>query len=97
VRESIRQLQREECTIAITTHNLTEAQSLADRIAVIRKGRIIANGTFQELSQRFAGLPLMELRLTQHLNGAAGELGDMVDVVEMGDTGCATARLSRRR
>jgi ABC-2 type transport system ATP-binding protein len=85
VRESIRDLQREERTITITTHNLTEAQSLADRIAVIRQGRIIANGTFQELSQRFAGLPLMELHLTQHLNGAVGELNGMVDVVETGD------------
>jgi ABC-2 type transport system ATP-binding protein len=86
VRESIKQLRQEARTIAITTHNLTEAQSLADRIAVIRKGRIIANGTFQELSQRFAGLPLMELHLTQHLNGAVGELNDMVEVVETGTT-----------
>ena len=60
VREAIKELRREERTIAITTHNLTEAQDLADRIAVIRKGRIIANGTFRELSQRFVGAPLME-------------------------------------
>lgn len=86
VRESIRDLQREERTIAITTHNLNEAQSLADRIAVIRQGRIIANGTFQELSKRFAGLPVMELQLTQHLNGAVSELTNMVDIVETGDT-----------
>ncbi len=85
VRDAIKDLQREERTIAITTHNLTEAQSLADRIAVIRQGRIIANGTFRELSQRFAGLPTMELHLTQHLNGAVDELTEMVDVVETGD------------
>ena len=85
VRDAIRDLQREERTITITTHNLTEAQNLADRIAVIRRGRIIANGTFRELSQRFVGQPLMELRLTQHLNGAAGELRDMVEIVERGD------------
>ncbi|MBN1562609.1 MAG: ABC transporter ATP-binding protein [Anaerolineae bacterium] len=85
VRESIKDLQRDSRTITITTHNLTEAQSLADRIAVIRKGRIIANGTFRELSQRFAGLPTMELHLTQHLNGAVDELTGMVDVIETGD------------
>jgi ABC-2 type transport system ATP-binding protein len=85
VRESIKELQRDSRTIAITTHNLTEAQSLADQIAVIRKGRIIANGTFRELSQRFAGLPIMELHLTQHLNGAVSELADMVNVIETGD------------
>jgi len=85
VREAIKELQREERTIAITTHNLTEAQNLADRIAVIRKGRIIANGTFRELSQRFVGSPLMELHLVDHLNGAVDELKAMVEVVEQGD------------
>jgi ABC-2 type transport system ATP-binding protein len=85
VREAIKELRREERTIAITTHNLTEAQSLADRIAVIRKGRIIANGTFPELLQRFVGAPLMELHLTRQLNGAVNELSGMVDVVEQGD------------
>jgi ABC-2 type transport system ATP-binding protein len=85
VRESIKELRREERTIAITTHNLTEAQNLADRIAVIRKGRIIANGSFKELSQRFAGLPVMELHLTQHLNGAVDELQEMVEIVDSGD------------
>jgi ABC-2 type transport system ATP-binding protein len=84
VRDAIRDLQREERTVTITTHNLTEAQNLADRIAVIRRGRIIANGTFRELSQRFVGQPLMELRLTQHLNGAVDELRDMVEIVETG-------------
>jgi ABC-2 type transport system ATP-binding protein len=85
VRDAIRDLQREERTIAITTHNLTEAQSLADRIAVIRKGRIIANGTFEDLSQRFVGAPLMELCLTEQLNGAVAELAGLVDVVDQGD------------
>ncbi len=85
VRDAIKDLQRDERTITITTHNLAEAQSLADRIAVIRRGRIIANDTFQALSQRFAGLPLMELRLAHHLNGAANELSDMVEIVAQGD------------
>ena len=85
VRESIKDLQRDSRTIVITTHNLTEAQNLADQIAVIRKGRIIANDTFRDLSQRFVGMPVMELHLTQHLNGALDELAGMVDVVETGD------------
>lgn len=85
VRESIKQLQREERTIAITTHNLNEAQNLADQIAVIRQGRIIANGTFKELSDRFVGPALMELHMVDQLNGAARELGQMVEVIEQGD------------
>jgi ABC-2 type transport system ATP-binding protein len=85
VRDAITKLRQEARTIAITTHNLTEAQSLADRIAVIRKGRIIANGTFRELSQRFVGDAIMELHLTQHLNGAVDELSEMVTVTEQGE------------
>lgn len=86
VRDSIKDLRRDERTITITTHNLVEAQSLADRIAVMRQGRIIANDTFQALSQRFAGLPMMELHLAQHLNGTVEELTEMVQIVEQGDS-----------
>ncbi len=86
VRDAIRELRREERTVAITTHNLAEAQTLADRIAVMRRGRIIANGTFYELSHRFAGLPLMEVCLDRPLNGAMGDLRDLIDVTEQGDT-----------
>jgi len=85
VREAIKALRREERTIAITTHNLVEAQDLADHIAVIRQGRIIAHGTFAELSGRFVGAPLMELRLARHLNGAIDTLREMVAIVETGD------------
>ncbi len=85
VRDTIKELRRAERTIAITTHNLTEAQELADRIAVIRQGRIIALGTFEELSRRFVGEPVMELRLTQHLNGAVEALNEMVQIVAQGN------------
>ena len=83
VRDAIKELQREERTIAITTHNLSEAQNLADRIAVIRRGRIIANGTFHELSHRFVGMPLMELHTASLLNGAASELAELVQVEQV--------------
>jgi|SRR5690606_13948997 ABC-2 type transport system ATP-binding protein len=85
VREAILALQRAERTIAITTHNLTEAQMLADRIAVIRRGRIIAEGTFDSLARRFVGPPLMELRTANPLNGLATDLAGMVEVVDQGD------------
>src|SRR5215204_3959819 len=45
VRDAVLELKRDDCTFMITTHNLTEAQLLADRIVIIRHGRIIANGT----------------------------------------------------
>ena len=80
VRDAIVELQRDERTFLITTHNLTEAQMLADQIAIIRHGRIIAQGNLQELSRRIAGDPLMELHVNGELNGLAKEIGDMVQV-----------------
>src|SRR5262249_14140319 len=85
VRDAIVELKRDKRTIILTTHNLTEAQTLADRIGVIRRGRIIAQGTIAELSQRFVGDPMMEIAFAQSLNGAAKTLADMVEVVETGE------------
>ncbi len=84
VRDAIVELQRDQRTFLITTHNLTEAQQLANRIAIIRHGRIIASGSFDELARRFTGVPLMELRVRGELNGLAGDIGDMVSVEEAG-------------
>lgn len=85
VRDAILELQRDERTFMITTHNLMEAQMLADRIAIIRHGRIIANGTFDDLASQFAGEPVMELRANGHLNGFSEALTDMVTIEAQGD------------
>jgi ABC-2 type transport system ATP-binding protein len=37
------------CSIVLTTHYLEEAEALADRVAVIAKGRVIATGTVEEM------------------------------------------------
>lgn len=84
VRDAIIELQRGERTFLITTHNLTEAQILADRIAIIRRGRIIASGSMAELARQFVGDPVMEMRVNGELNGLARDLGDMVLVEASG-------------
>ncbi|MDQ7026409.1 MAG: ABC transporter ATP-binding protein [Anaerolineae bacterium] len=80
VRDAIIELRRDERTFMITTHNLTEAQLLADRIVIIRHGRIIANGTIDQLSQQIVGEPLMELRVNGEINGLHNDLANMVRV-----------------
>ncbi len=85
VREAIVELQHDERTFLITTHNLNEAQILADCIAIIRHGRIIANGTFEALARQFVGDPLMELRVNGHVNGLTKDISDMVQVQDSGD------------
>lgn len=84
VRDAIVELQRDERTFMITTHNLTEAQMLADQIAVIRHGRIIAHGTMAELARQFVGEPVMELKVNGELNGLAAQLGDRVTITDAG-------------
>jgi ABC-2 type transport system ATP-binding protein len=50
---SVRQLAGQGTTVLLTTQNLDEAEHLADRIAILHQGRIIANGTLAELKQLF--------------------------------------------
>lgn len=42
-------------TILLTTHDLDEAEKLADRILILAGGRIIADGSADQLSRRIAG------------------------------------------
>ncbi|WP_283135778.1 ABC transporter ATP-binding protein [Rhizohabitans arisaemae] len=44
-----------ETTILLTTHDLDEAEKLSDRILILAGGRIIADGSADELSRRIAG------------------------------------------
>lgn len=83
VRDAIVELKYDRRTIILTTHNLTEAQELSNQIAVIRRGRIIAQGDIDTLSQRFVGPPLMELRTVQPLNGFTDELTQLVKIREV--------------
>lgn len=50
----IRTLAQEGTTILLTTHYLEEAEALADRLAVVARGRIVAEGTSRELRERHA-------------------------------------------
>jgi ABC-2 type transport system ATP-binding protein len=45
---------REAATILLTTHDLDEAERLADRILILAGGRIIADGSADELSRQMA-------------------------------------------
>ena len=69
VRDAIHDLRSADRTIVICTHNLAEAEELADQIAIIRRGRIIALGSPQMLKERLLGPAEYELRLGTDMNG----------------------------
>ena len=48
---SVKELAGKGTTVLLTTQYLDEAEHLADRIAILQEGRIIANGTLAELKQ----------------------------------------------
>jgi ABC-2 type transport system ATP-binding protein len=62
--ETIRSLRALGKTILLTTHYIEEAQQLADRVAVLRAGRVVALGTPNEL---IGAAPATEIRY--RLNG----------------------------
>jgi len=86
VRDCILDLRCEQHTIILCTHNLAEAELLADRVAIIRRGQIVALGTLAELRARLLGDPVLELRLAQSLDGLLPLLTDLIDVEERGET-----------
>jgi ABC-2 type transport system ATP-binding protein len=45
----IRELVHEGCSIVLTTHYLEEAEALADRVAVVMRGKLITSGTVNEI------------------------------------------------
>jgi ABC-2 type transport system ATP-binding protein len=49
--QTVKELAGQGTTVLLTTQYLDEAEQLADRIAILQEGRIIANGTLAELKQ----------------------------------------------
>ncbi len=84
VRDFIAGLRRSDRATIICTHNLAEAELLADRIAVIARGRIVADGKPGELKRLFAGPPVFELRFTGSPDAAREALDGRVRVVDLG-------------
>lgn len=61
VRETVRQL-RENHTVLFSSHILSEVEQVCDRVMIINKGRLIAEGTAAELARR--SRPKMQLYVT---------------------------------
>jgi ABC-2 type transport system ATP-binding protein len=51
--KTVKELSRSGATILLTTQHLEEAEQLADKIAILHNGKIIASGTLEELKKLF--------------------------------------------
>ena len=80
VRDAIAGLCDERRVIVLCTHNLSEAEALASRIAVVREGQIVAEGTTEQLTRKLLGDPVWELEAAGPFNDAIERIRPLVGV-----------------
>jgi ABC-2 type transport system ATP-binding protein len=86
VRSLIRSLGDEGCCVVVTTHQLEEAERLADRVIIIDRGHLVADGTPGELTR---SITVEEIRFGAprglDVAGLGATLGMMVTEVSPGE------------
>lgn len=85
VRDAIQGLRSSGRTILLCTHNLAEAEELADQVTMIRFGRVILSGSLEDVKNELLGPVEYEARLAHPLNGRALRLPEGVEKREQGD------------
>ena len=64
----IRDFQKKNATIILTTHNMEEADDLSDELIIIDYGKIIAQGTPKELKGRLGKGDVIEFKVKEQVN-----------------------------
>jgi ABC-2 type transport system ATP-binding protein len=90
--------------VLLTTHYLEEAEMLADRVIVLNHGRVIADGSVQEVRKRVAlrrirchtSLPLAAVRAIDDVASARSE-GDAVEIMTQSAEDVVRVLLARDR
>lgn len=64
IRQLIRDLGKAK-TVILSTHILPEVEATCDRILIINKGKIVANGTAETLRQKASGSEILKVRIEE--------------------------------
>jgi len=86
VRNEISRLRSSKRTIIICTHNLGEAEALSDKIAIIYRGKILLNGTLDELKRTVLGPIEYEAIFARDFDASDLDLPQGVDMVSRSAT-----------
>ncbi|HAE59197.1 MAG TPA: MFS transporter, partial [Anaerolineae bacterium] len=79
VRNLIREIGRER-TVLLSTHILSEAQQICDRILIINKGKIVAEDTPENLQASLAGAQRVQIILRGQADKAVEEISGLAGV-----------------
>jgi lipooligosaccharide transport system ATP-binding protein len=83
--ERLYQLKRRGATLLLTTHYMDEAERLCDRLLVMDKARIVAEGSPRDLIARYSTREVLELYVPEdarsHVDGRLRGLADRVEVL----------------
>ena len=63
--DSLRNLRAEGCTILLTSHYLEEAQQLCDTVAILDEGKLVAQGTVEELIALHGGQSILTVETSK--------------------------------
>jgi ABC-2 type transport system ATP-binding protein len=74
IRNVIREIGRDR-TVLLSTHILSEAQQICDRVLIINKGKIVAEDTPENLQSRLVGSQRVILRVRGESDGLAAKVG----------------------
>jgi len=82
VHDMIRHISKNDgATVFICTHNLTEAQRLCHRLAVLEKGHLVAIGTARELAEKVGMSRQYHIEVAPHQVAEAQSVLEMIDGV----------------
>jgi len=73
IREVIREIGKDR-TVLFSTHILSEAQQICDRVLIINKGKIVAEDTPENLQSRLVGSQRVVLRVRGESDDLAGKV-----------------------
>jgi lipooligosaccharide transport system ATP-binding protein len=68
--ERLYQLKRRGATLLLTTHYMDEAEQLCDRLVVMDKAKIVAEGSPRELIERYSTREVLELRVREDVRSS---------------------------
>jgi ABC-2 type transport system ATP-binding protein len=74
IRNVIREIGKDR-TVLLSTHILSEAQQICDRVLIINKGKIVAEDTPENLQSRLVGSQRVVLRVRGEMDGLASKVG----------------------